>query len=48
MLRPTRSDLVTEIDIVAARHWCNMIKSNSFFVQILGSSDFAFDAAIAP
>jgi hypothetical protein len=46
MLRQTRSRLVTEIDIVPARRWCNMIKSNSFFVQILGSSHSAFNAAM--
>jgi len=41
MLRPTRSIAVTEIDIVAALRWCNLIKTKSFAVQIIGISRFA-------
>jgi hypothetical protein len=47
MLRPTRSRLVTEIDIGPARLSCNMIKSNSFFVQIVGILRFASDTAMS-
>jgi hypothetical protein len=42
MLRPTRSRLVTETDIVGARRQCNMIKTKSFSVENLGISAFAF------
>src|ERR1700719_4263226 len=41
MLRPTRSRLVTEIDIVPAFRWCNLIKEKSFSVQNMGISGFA-------
>jgi hypothetical protein len=46
MLRPTRSRLVTEIDIGPARPSCNMIKSNSLVVQIMGILRFAPEAAM--
>jgi hypothetical protein len=38
MLRPTRSLVVTKIDIVPALRWCNLIKTKSFAVQIIGIS----------
>jgi hypothetical protein len=41
MLRATRSLAVTEIDIVPALRWCNLIKTKSFAVQIIGISRFA-------
>ena len=41
MLRPTRSRLVTETDIVRALRQCNMLKTKSFHVQIVGISGFA-------
>lgn len=41
MLRPTRSRLVTETHIVGALRSCNMIKTKSFSVQIVGISVFA-------
>jgi hypothetical protein len=41
MLRPTRSRLVTEIDIVPAFRWCNLIKEKSFSVQNVGIFGFA-------
>jgi hypothetical protein len=41
MLRPTRSWLVTEMDIVPARRGCNLIKTKSFPVQFVGISAFA-------
>src|ERR1700738_3418526 len=45
MLRSTRSRLVTKIDIVPARRSCNLIKSKSFAVLIVVSSDFASSEA---
>jgi hypothetical protein len=36
MLRPTRSRVVTEIDIVCARRGCNLMKTKSFTVQFVG------------
>jgi hypothetical protein len=36
MLRPTRSRLVTETDIVPALRSCNLIKTKSFGVQFVG------------
>jgi hypothetical protein len=45
MLRPTRSRLVTEIDIVPARRSCNLIKTKSFAVRFVGIFDFAFSEA---
>jgi hypothetical protein len=39
MLRPTR--LVTEIDIVPAPGWCNLIKDQSFSGQNIGIPGFA-------
>jgi hypothetical protein len=47
MLRPTRSWLVTEMDIVSARRGCNLIKTKSFPVQFVGISAFAPLEAIA-
>jgi hypothetical protein len=41
MVRPTRSRLVTDPDIVGALGKCNMIKTGSLPVQILGISHFA-------
>jgi hypothetical protein len=41
MLRPTRPPEVTEIDIVLARGWCNLIKTKSLSVQNVGIFDFA-------
>jgi hypothetical protein len=46
MLRPTRSRVVTEIDIVLARHGCNVIKIKSFNVQFMGISAVASWEAI--
>jgi hypothetical protein len=47
MLRPTRSRPVTETDIVRARRSCNLIKTESFAVQIMGNFVFArWEAAI--
>jgi hypothetical protein len=45
MLRPTRSRLVTKIDIVPARRSCNLIKTKSFAVHFVGIFDFAFSEA---
>jgi hypothetical protein len=47
MLRPTRSRLVTEMDIVRARRGCNLIKTKSFPVHFVGISAFALREAIA-
>jgi hypothetical protein len=47
MLRPTRSWLVTKMDIVPARRGCNLIKTKSFHVQFVGISAFAPWEAIA-
>jgi hypothetical protein len=47
MLRPTRSRVVTEIDIVCARRGCNLIKTKSFTVQFVGIFVFALWEAIA-
>jgi hypothetical protein len=41
MLRPTRSRLVTELDIGRARRECNLTKRKSFGVQFVGISAFA-------
>jgi hypothetical protein len=41
MLRPTRFRLVTNFDIVPALHPCNLIKTKSSGVQIVGISGFA-------
>jgi hypothetical protein len=41
MLRPTRSRLVTEIDIVLARRECNLTKTKPFPVQFVGKPGFA-------
>jgi hypothetical protein len=41
MLRPTRSRLVTESDIVRACRWCNLIKTKSFHVYFVGIFRFA-------
>jgi hypothetical protein len=41
MLRPTRSRLVTKIDIVPALRRCNLIKIKSFRAQFVGISAFA-------
>jgi hypothetical protein len=41
MVRPTRSRLVTDPDIVRALGECNMIKTKSLFAQVLGISGFA-------
>jgi hypothetical protein len=47
MLRPTRSRLVTEMDIVRARRGCNLMKTKSFPVQFVGIYFFAPLEAIA-
>jgi hypothetical protein len=47
MLRPTRSRVVTEIDIVLALARCNMIKIASPNVQNLGISAFAMWEAMS-
>jgi hypothetical protein len=41
MLRPTHSRLFTEIDIVPAPGWCNLIKDQSFSGQNIGIPGFA-------
>jgi hypothetical protein len=41
MLRPTRSRPVTKTDIIAAVRLCNLIKTKSFAVQIVGNFVFA-------
>ena len=41
MLRPTRSRLVTDSDIVCALRPCNLIKTKSSSVQIVGIPGFA-------
>jgi hypothetical protein len=40
MLRPTRFLAVTETDIVPALRRCNLMKTKSFSVQIVGISQF--------
>src|SRR5882724_3181978 len=47
MLRPTRSLEVTGIDIGPAPGSCNLIKTKSFRVQIVGNSEFASWKAVA-
>jgi hypothetical protein len=47
MLRPTRSWLVTKMDIVRARRGCNLMKTKSFAVHFVGISVFAPWEAIA-
>ena len=47
MLRPTRSRPVTETDIVPALRPCNLIKTKSFGVQIMGNFVFARQEAAA-
>lgn len=47
MLRPTRSRLVTETDIVPALRRCNLIKTKSFSVYFVGIFAFASGEAAA-
>jgi hypothetical protein len=47
MVRPTRSRVVTESDIVLALRGCNLIKTKSFDVEIVGISAFASPEAFA-
>jgi hypothetical protein len=47
MLRPTRSWLVTEMDIGRARRGCNLLKTKSFHVHFVGIFAFAPGEAIA-
>jgi hypothetical protein len=47
MLRPTRSRVVTEIDIVLALAQCNMTKTKSLNAQFVGIPVFATKQAAA-
>jgi hypothetical protein len=46
MVRPTRSRMVTDPDIVRALDKCNMIKERPFRVYILGILNFASSKAV--